>query len=414
MLSRRTDWIFCSILAMLVALWVSRAALSITVMVFLALTLVHGKVPLQWRAFRTSPLLVSLTVLFLVPFVSGLWSTNTEAWLVVVRVKLPLLLLPLAFAGPWQLSPARWHWVAVAFLALLFLSTLPSLGHYAQNWQQVHDSYRRAGVLVTPLENDHVRYSWLLAVGTLLCLLLVHTAEKRKEAPVFIFLGIWFAACLHLLAARTGLLSFYGIMGAYTVWLLLRRRNKYAFAALGALLLLPLLAWLTLPTLQNRVSYLLYDLRNIATGTYQPGATDGNRLHSFKAGWALLRNHPFGVGAGDLESSTREWYASAMPGLHAADKIAPSSEWLVYGAAAGWLGIALFTLAMLVPLVTPTKHRFFWVLLHAAAAFSFLFDVGLEVQYGVFLYTFITLWWYKWFRAEYSLIKQPPTNQTPD
>jgi hypothetical protein len=29
-------------------------------------------------------------------------------------------------------------------------------------------------------------------------------------------------------------------------------------------------------------------------------------------------------------------------------------------------------------------------------AFSFLFDIGLEAQFGVFVYAFIVLWWWKW------------------
>jgi len=29
-------------------------------------------------------------------------------------------------------------------------------------------------------------------------------------------------------------------------------------------------------------------------------------------------------------------------------------------------------------------------------AFSLLFDIGLEAQFGVFIYAFMLLWWWKW------------------
>jgi O-antigen ligase len=58
----------------------------------------------------------------------------------------------------------------------------------------------------------------------------------------------------------------------------------------------------------------------------------------------------------------------------------------------------LFTLVLLLPFFYRTKkHQVIWVAFHASAAFSFLFDMGLEVQYGVFVYVFITFWWWKWF-----------------
>jgi hypothetical protein len=34
--------------------------------------------------------------------------------------------------------------------------------------------------------------------------------------------------------------------------------------------------------------------------------------------------------------------------------------------------------------------------LNIIAAFSFLFDIGLEVQFGVFIYSFLVLWLWKW------------------
>jgi hypothetical protein len=62
----------------------------------------------------------------------------------------------------------------------------------------------------------------------------------------------------------------------------------------------------------------------------------------------------------------------------------------------GWLGIILFGLVMAVPFFIKTPHRFYWNFLNLALLLPFLFDVGLEVQYGVFLYAFILLWWWKW------------------
>ena len=83
-----------------------------------------------------------------------------------------------------------------------------------------------------------------------------------------------------------------------------------------------------------------------------------------------------------------------------ADKIYPSSEWLMYGAGCGWPGMLVFTFIMAVPFLLPVSNKLLWWLLNSTVAFSFLFDIGLEVQFGIFIYSFIVLWWWKWLKTE--------------
>ena len=93
--------------------------------------------------------------------------------------------------------------------------------------------------------------------------------------------------------------------------------------------------------------------------------------------------------------------AEHEPQVIAADRFPPMNEWLMYGSFAGWPGVLLFSLAVLFPFFIKQVHqRFFWIVLNVIIVFSYLFDMALEVQYGVFLYSFILLWWYKWFKAE--------------
>lgn len=79
------------------------------------------------------------------------------------------------------------------------------------------------------------------------------------------------------------------------------------------------------------------------------------------------------------------------------DKILPSSEWIMYGAGTGWPGLVLFSVVMLIPFfIKRARGDIAWWLLNIFMASSYLFDIGLEVQYGVFMHAFILLWWYKW------------------
>jgi O-antigen ligase len=57
----------------------------------------------------------------------------------------------------------------------------------------------------------------------------------------------------------------------------------------------------------------------------------------------------------------------------------------------------LFSMIMVIPFFCRAlRANICWVLLNVSIALSYLFDIGLEVQYGVFIHAFILLWWYKW------------------
>jgi hypothetical protein len=104
--------IFGAILLMLAGLFLSRAVLSVSLMLFVVLTLLHKNMSAQLRNVFKTPLLAGMALLFLLPFASGLWSADKEEWLDLVRIKLPLLFLPLAFAGNWQLRRNQWPFIA--------------------------------------------------------------------------------------------------------------------------------------------------------------------------------------------------------------------------------------------------------------------------------------------------------------
>ena len=392
----RQQLIFFSVLLMLAALFASRVLLTIGMISFLVFTCVHR----DWRSHLhqliRNRFLIGLTVLFLLPLLSGLWSEDSSHWLRSVRIKLPLLLFPLAFAGPWQLPERKWQQIAGFFLLLLLAGCCWSLWKYASDLQAINTSYLRAKALPTPLENDHIRFSLLVCVGLITGIFLSLKETSKTMKWTLYGLCLFFAVYLHILAARTGLAGLYiNLTGGLLYFLMKTKSRKISIAVLLLFLLMPLLAWWALPTFQNRIRYMLYDLQHMAKGVYLPGSNDGSRLMSLHAGWDIMEQHPFGVGSGDVVNETGKWYALHVPQM-VSTGLYPSSEWLMYGAALGWPGFIIFTLIMLLPFFEKRNFRFFWYVLNAVAGFSLLFDIGLEVQFGVFIYVFTVLWWWKW------------------
>jgi len=390
--------IFVSMILMLMGLFISRAMLSVSLILFLFLTCFHKNFIQQFNTFLRNPFLLGMSLLFFIPFFSWFWTEDKSMWLRFVRIKLPLFLFPLAFAGRWQLSSAQWRWLAYSFLCFVFAGCCWSLWQYVQNMPVVHEQYLKAKVFSTPLENDHVRFSLLVCVGVIASVLLMKQVAQKSIRWILAGACIFFIVYLHVLSARTGLISFYIFLFAFILYcIFLLRKAKWSVVLLLLLIAMPVTAWFCFPTFQNRIRYNLYDLSNTRQNIYVAGSNDGNRVLSLKAGWKVLQKHPFGVG-GDVVDKTYEWYDRNIPQMPESDKLFPSSEPLMYAGFAGWIGLILFFVILLLPLFQRKRENyFFWLVLNAVMGFSLLFDIGLEAQFGVFIYGFIVLWWWKWF-----------------
>jgi O-antigen ligase len=392
------------IIIMLTALLFSRALLSIGLIGFITSSLIHKNIKRQLKVFLSSPFLWSTSLLFVMPLITGFWSENFSQWAQIIQIKLPLLLLPVCFAGEYGFSFKDWEKIAFVFLIVTFVGVCWSFWQYFQNINAIHAGYLKANTIATPLGNDHVRFSLLVAIAILTGIFLFLRRNNKTVIGIVVVLlfsmigvGIIY---LHVLAVRTGLICFYFTILFFTGWLW-NRRSKIRFFLI-ACLFFPLIAYFIFPTFKNRISYLKYDISLVQKNIYLPGSNDGDRFASIQAGLALLKQHPFtGVGFGDIKNETGKLYSKNYPLMKEQDKILPSSEWMMHGAGAGWPGIVLFTIVMLIPFfMKMLRHNIFWWLLNIFMAFSYLFDIGLEVQYGVFIHAFILLWWYKWLQLK--------------
>jgi O-antigen ligase len=400
---RRSLLFFAALSLMLLSAFISRASLSASVILFVAVSLFHREHTRQWQVFTRSPVLWSMTLLFIIPFISGLWSGDKQAWLEVMQVKMPLLVLPFAFAYPFSLERSRWQWVVIIALSLLTLSSLWSFGDYLFQTGEVDQSYLRGKTLRTVFGNDRVRFSWAVALA-------IHGAAwvawifRRQRAACLLFLSVacWLCFYLHVLAVRTGLLVFY-LLSAMILVELFRRRMRLAWFVLSLVLVLPLVAWFSFPTVQNRLKYLRYEIDFALNGSYQRGSTDPVRLISIRSGVKQFATAPLtGSGFGDVAAESEKWYFLHYPDMLPSDRILPSSEFVMYGAGAGIPGLLIFCLVMMVPFFVKGSHRKILTLLQICVIISFLPDIGLEVQYGVFLYCFTLLCTWKWLVNENS------------
>jgi O-antigen ligase len=381
-----------SILAMWAGMLWSRATLSFATLLFIMTALAMGSLRAKWEQYRREPALWGMSILFLIPLLSGLWSTDRQAWLQVMENKLPLLFIPCCIPALRNMRRERTVQLLRIGCGLTIAACIISLSFYARHADDVNASYLRASVMRVAMDNDHVRFAWVLVVQYLFLLNLVLEKKRTLERNDFlaaistlVFLAVYF----HVLASRTGLLGFY-MVNILAILKYGKRRTKLALAAI--LVLIPLLSALLFPSFRNRMRFMAWDYQNYSRGDHTEGLSDAPRVTSIHAGIALVSRHPItGTGFGDLSREIKEWYGVQAPWLKDYERLLPSNEWLLHAAASGLPGAVAFTIAVMLPLFRNRKDLM-WVGFHVVAFVGFLYEIGLETQYGVLLYVFVASW----------------------
>jgi len=371
-------------------LW-SRALLSISFILFVALSVVfEGKRSVQM--IKESFWLQTMLALVLVYAISGFWSEDKAQWVKTVQVKLPLLFMPFTLGVLVNISRETYNKLLYVFVGLVVISTGWSYVFYFLT-ENIALNYLQAKVLPVPMYDDHVRFSWLVVVVFMLLIDRILKVTEKRERLILLSLLAYLVVYLHVLAAKTGVLGLYMVMA---IFLWRQVSGRWRFWGLMILLMLPIVSWFLLPSFQSRVKFILWDFQNYSRGNYTEGLSDAPRILSFQAGAAIVKsNFLTGVGSGDVLHQTIEWYQMHAPFLKPYEQLLPCNQILMFVCGGGILMGLMGLIFFLTPFwIKDLKKNFLWLSFHTIALFGFMYEIGLEVQNGVFIYTFFGIYIY--------------------
>jgi hypothetical protein len=401
----RQDWFSTAaavlLLAVLLGMLYAPALLSSATIGLVALPVLFGRwSPAALVRRLRDPTVLGLVGLYLLVFLS-VWQTEDWAYYTErLRIKLPLFLLPLAWAGnrrtiapgnPWTIG----RWVFLAVLSLTLTGVLLNYGlHFAEYNQQL-----ALGRPIPVPRANHVRFSLLLALGCVVALPGFLIQRRRLELWIAIFLFVG----LHILAVRTGLVAAYVGLSVYLVRHALRRGQRGALIGVATgLVLLPLLAYATVPALRTKVDYMRFEwrFRNADEPASLLEYSDAGRMTSIRLGLEVWRQSPwFGVGFGNLNRAMADVYAHRLPGV---ESMRPHNQFISALVAGGVFGL-VWTVGCFTLLAwgggrwrDPTYLSVFTVLL-----LSCLVENTLETSVGVTLFTLTLL------LTAYPLFRKP-------
>ena len=380
MASRYQQIAYYALYCMIPAIIYSRALITICYVIIAVMAIL---VQIRENRFSFNKYLAGLGLVGLSIVLSGINSDNIEQWWNHTVIKIPFLVMPLAFMILAPIPKEVIRNLHLILLVVLSISALPPLLDILQNHEVILDRISRGQPIDTPIE--HVKYSMFLAYGIMSALIwtIYYRSElSTSQVKCFWIGGAFLFIMMHLLAVRTGLVILYAsliMLGVHVAWIRKIAFDKVATAMVVGLVSIFLL--IQTPMIKSKLGYMFYDWEQYASNG---GAnySDSERLFSLKTGWELFsENVLLGTGIGDLFDSCEEVYQRQS---RSAIINYPHSQLIYQLAGTGLIGFILFIGGYLYPLIRRhNKFYFLLIALYLNYSLSFIVENSLERSMSV-------------------------------
>jgi len=239
----------------------SKFLMSFAEIILFANWIFEGNINNKIRIFFKNKIALALSSLFLLHVLGLLYTTDFEYAFKDLRVKLPLLLLPLIVSTSQQLDIKKVGIIILVFILSVLISTFAST--YIFLTTQVQD-IRDICIFIS-----HIRLSLLICLSIFTLLYFVFSNNFNKfYKTIFILVIIWFISFLIILESITGL-SILIIIG---IILLINEffRQKNIFLKIGYIILI-----ICVPTL------IFYYISNIYNNYFKPLTSEKEKLEKY-------------------------------------------------------------------------------------------------------------------------------------
>jgi len=209
-------------------------------MVQLALNWVlEGKYIEKWKMVARNRALQLLLLIFALHLVGLLWSDDLAYGLKVLRIRLPLLALPVIIATSKPLDMLRVRRILLLFSLAVLVATMASVLKIIGWLPGGIEGYRDLSLFI-----HHIRFSLMVVLSLLISfyfLIIYRGSVSRFERIYHTVLIIWFPVFLVLLKTLSGIM----VAGLLAFFLLLRalfeiRDPVYRFMAMVPVVMIPL------------------------------------------------------------------------------------------------------------------------------------------------------------------------------
>lgn len=311
-------------------------------------------------------------------------------------LKLPLLLLPLLLFGAQRLKAVQKEILASLAVWSVYAAATASTLVYLSDMEWYNQLVLESKPMPVLVRMHHIEFSVFHAASVLAGLWLWSGRKNSSLPQIFLWFTVFAAAVnlltIHLLSARTGLVSLYAGLAFWAMLAARHQLKRFIWPALGALLI-ALLAFRFLPSLNNRLRNSLEDLQTVNQKTDPNDRSFAQRVEAWKAAVHILQEAPLtGLGMHDLSGAMDAAHTAQQSRVLPWNRKMPHNQYLESGIQGGFPAILLCLLAVLLPFFAAWRNgNHMGFAFFAMAALAFVFESLMEQQSGVLWLVFWTV-----------------------
>ena len=222
--------------------------------------LVRGDYAEKWRQFKTKPSIWILSLFFFIPVLGMIYSQDLDYGMHDLKIKLPLLALPLVIGTSEVLSRQQLKFILLIFAASVSVSSLVSLGIVAGIIPYTYTDIREASLFIS-----HIRLALLvdMSVFILTFYALRPGVSRIERLSLFAWAGY---LLVFLVAVKTLTGIVVGLLVGFILavrWVLNQKRSAYKWMVLAAIVVVPVLIFSYLSWKVNDFYTIKEDMNNL-------------------------------------------------------------------------------------------------------------------------------------------------------
>ncbi|MEN8202184.1 MAG: O-antigen ligase family protein [Bacteroidota bacterium] len=292
---------FYTLIAIAASLPLSIFSTSMFQIVLLLNWLIEGRFREKWSRAAGNRALMVILMLYLLHVVGLLWSEDMAYGLKDMKIKLPLLILPVILATSRPLERKHVHRILLFFSLSVFVASLASVMKLLGWIPGEIDGYRDLSIFMS-----HIRFSLMIVLTILIVvyfLFVLRNSITRAERIFYLMGLIWFPIFLVLLKSLSGII----IAGLLAFFILVRlvfeiRDQTIRFMVFVPVIMIPLFAIIYLGHSVNK----FYNFDEFNPDQVDTHTVEGNRYKNFTELREVENGHYIWLHICDVELE-REW-----------------------------------------------------------------------------------------------------------
>ena len=351
--------------------------------------IIEGNFQEKWSVLKKSKCFWALMSVFAIHIIGLLYTENFEYALKDLKIKLPILLLPIVFASAISLSKKQFERILEILILTAFVSSVYAFYVYIRYYGNEIKELREISTIIS-----HIRLSLMNAIASFAAFYLIFTKKENLISIrniLLLSIGIWLFIFNGILGARMGILIYFVMAALFAFYLIYTLRKWWlTISLIIAVIALPVVTYLSIPSVKLRVDEIKYELNNYQHGGDPSGQSIAQRFVFWKIAIDIFKTSPvIGIGTGDVKDAYTAYYDAHPTIIQEKFQHRAHNQYLTILFTFGVIGFVIFMYGIISPMFFEKKYfDYFYIIFLISFLLSMTMEDTIETQAGVTFYAF--------------------------